>query len=621
MTVTPKRLRAPEDLTVLRQSLVDRTDDRKPRIAVCGDTGCAVCGSLGLASSFKEIIERRGLKDRVGLKVTGCLGFCEQGPVVLVFPGEIFYRKVGPGDVEEIIDRTVLGGELVERLLYRDPITGQKLPRCSDLPFYKNQTRVLLEGNWRIDPNDIYDYIARGGYSAVAKALYEMTPEDVISEVKEARLRGRGGAGFPTGLKWEICRKTKGDTKYVVCNADEGDPGAFMDRSLLEGNPHSVLEGMIIAGIGIGARHGVIYVRAEYPTAVVKIRNAIEQASELGLLGENILGSDFSFDVTISKGAGAFVCGEETALLLSAEGKVGEPRQKPPFPAEKGYKGKPTVINNVETFANVPLIIKNGAAEYRRVGTEKSGGTKIFCLVGKVNNTGLVEVPLGITLREIIFGIGGGIKNGKRFKAVQTGGPSGGCLPEQMLDLKVDFEELSRAGSIMGSGGMIVMDEDTCVVDIARYFLQFLKSESCGKCFSCREGINRMLEIVEGIAAGEGSPEDLDLLEELACAVKDASMCGLGQTSANPVLSTLRYFRDEYLAHVELKKCPAAVCRALIRFQIDENLCTGCGICRKECPAEAIEGERRKPHTIDPNRCMKCGVCMEVCKFGAITKS
>lgn len=614
------KLAKPDDLKNLREMLKDRLDPKKQRIVVCGDTGCSVCGSRELVPAIEEMLQERGLTGNVELKVTGCLGFCEKGPLVLVFPGAVFYQQVQAEDAVEIVEKTVLQGEIVDRLLYTDPADGRKITCAYDIPFYKLQTRTLLETGWYINPLDIDDYIAREGYAALAKVLSGMPPEAVIAEIKEADLRGRGGAGFPTGLKWEFCRAAAGDEKYILCNADEGDPGAFMDRSLLEGNPHAVLEGVIIAAYAIGAGEGIIYIRIEYPTAILKIEQAVRQARELGLLGKNILGSGFDFEVIISKGAGAFVCGEETALIRAAEGKVGEPRQKPPFPANAGFKGKPTVINNVETFVNVPLIINRGAAVYHETGTESSGGTKIFCLVGKVKNSGLVEVPFGTTLRQIIFGIGGGIKNGKRFKAVQTGGPSGGCLPEEMLDLKVDFKDLAQAGSIMGSGGMIVMDEDTCVVDLARYFLQFLKSESCGKCFSCRVGIQRMLEIYDRITTGTASIEDLDLLEELAVTVKDTSMCGLGQTSANPVLSTLRYFRAEYLAHVKDKRCPAGVCRSLFRYSIDQDLCIGCGSCVEQCHAGAIVETEEGCYSINPDLCTRCGVCVETCASEAIMK-
>jgi NADH-quinone oxidoreductase subunit F len=615
-----KRFAAPEEVMKVRQSLEGRLDGNRPRLAICGDTGCTVCGADGLAAAVKEVMERKDPAGRLELKVTGCLGFCEQAPVVLVFPGAYFYRKVKAADAEEIVEKALLQEGPVARLLYTDPSSGKKIACAGEIPFYRHQERVLLDANWHVNPLDIYDYLARGGYAALLKVLGGMSPGEVLGEMKEARLRGRGGAGFYTWLKWELCRTRAGSKKYVICNADEGDPGAFMDRSLLEGNPHAVLEGMLIAGYAIGAVEGIVYLRTEYPTAVAKLDQAVRQARELGFLGEDILGSGFAFDISIVRGAGAFVCGEETALIRAAEGKVGEPRQKPPFPAESGYRGRPTVINNVETFANVPLIVNRGAVAYRAAGTENSGGTKIFCLVGKVNNSGLVEVPFGTPLRKIVFDIGGGIKGGKRFKAVQTGGPSGGCLPEEKLDLRVDFEDLAGAGSIMGSGGMIVMDEDTCVVDVTRYFLNFLKDESCGKCFSCRVGVDRMLEIVGGITEGAGSEEDLALLEELALVVKDTSMCGLGQTAANPVLSTLRYFRSEYLAHVREKRCPAKVCRALFRYRVDEDLCSGCGFCARECSAGAIGEGPDGLYLIDPAVCNRCGVCVEACASDAITK-
>ena len=569
-----KRLTSPEDLSWLQESLKNRLDEKRSRIILCGDTGCRVCGSAELATALKETLEKWGLAETVEFKSTGCLGFCEKAPVLLIFPGAIFYQKVQASDAEEIVEKTILKNEVLERLLYTDPEDGKKITSAYDIPFYKNQTRLLLDANWHTDPLDIFDYIARGGYSALAKIVGTMEPQAVTAMVKDAKLRGRGGAGFSTGLKWDLCRRAEGNEKYVICNADEGDPGAFMDRSLLEGNPHAVLEGMLIAGFAVGAKEGIIYIRIEYPTAVAKIEEAIRQARDLGLMGNNVLGSGFNFEIVISKGAGAFVCGEETSLIRAAEGGVGEPRQKPPFPSEVGYKGKPTVINNVETLANVPVIIRWGTDAYRNIGTSRSGGTKIFCLVGKVNNAGLIEVPFGTTLTEVIFGIGGGIPKGKGFKAIQTGGPSGGCLPREMLDLPIEFEEFAAAGSIIGSGGMIVMDEDTCIVDMARYFLEFLKKESCGKCFSCRVGIDRMLEILDKITKGLARESDLDLLEELAVTVKEASMCGLGQTAPNQVLSSLRYFREEYLIHIRDKNCPASVCEALFQSP-----------CQNSCPA------------------------------------
>jgi len=613
-------LKSPADLELMRKRLKEARGRRENYLAVCGDTGCTVWGSNTIKDSLQDCLKRKGFLEKVDIKFTGCLGLCESGPVIIVFPQEIFYQKVKEADIEEIIDKTVLKGEVVERLLFEDPTSGQKYIYASDIPFYKNQVRVLLGNNWINDPNSIEDYIAIDGYKALGRALTEMSPAEVVEEIKISHLRGRGGAGFPTGRKWEECYKASSDHKYIICNADEGDPGAFMDRSLLEGNPHAVLEGLIIGGYAVGASEGIIYIRAEYPTAVDKLSLAINNAEKLGLLGENIMGSGFNFYVSISIGAGAFVCGETSALVSSIEGKVGEPRQKPPHLVERGLWNKPTVVNNVETLANVPYIILNGAGEFCRTGTKESRGTKIFSLVGKVNNTGLVEVPLGITLREIIFEIGGGIKDGGKFKAVQTGGPSGGCLPEMFLDSPVDFEELKAAGSMMGSGGMIVMDEETCMIDVARYFLRFLKDESCGKCFSCREGISRMLEIADSIARGTGSLEELELLKELGSAVKDSSMCGLGQSSANPVLSTIRYFEDEYKDHILENKCPAGVCRELISFDIDSVFCNTCGACIKNCPASAVCEDKEGQPVIIQEACSKCGTCLETCKHGAVLK-
>jgi len=620
MNVLSGRVQTLQALEKLREQLKKSRREEATYLAVCGDTGCSVWGSKNVRKGFEEYLKAQGLSEKIGLKFTGCLGLCESGPVVMVFPQGIFYQKVKEEDVEEIIERTVLKGEIIERLLYRDPQRGEKYIYAGEIPFYKNQKRVLLANNWKNDPTSIEDYLALDGYKAFAKALTEMTPQEIIEEVKKSLLRGRGGAGFPTGKKWQECYDAVSEEKYIICNADEGDPGAFMDRSLMEGNPHLVLEGLMIGGYAIGAREGIVYIRAEYPTAVAKVRLAIAQAEELGLLGENILGTGFNFNISVSIGAGAFVCGETSALVASVEGRVGEPRQKPPHLAERGYRNKPTVINNVETLANIPYIIQYGAESFSLTGTAKSKGTKIFSLVGKVNNTGLVEVPLGMTLREIIFDIGGGIKNGKKFKAVQTGGPSGGCLPASLLDTPADFEELSAAGSMMGSGGMIVMDEETCMVDVARYFLRFLEDESCGRCFSCREGISRMLEIVEDISRGESSLEQLELLKELAVAVKETTLCGLGQTSANPVLATIRYFEDEYLAHILEKRCPAGVCQELIYFSIDAAFCQGCGLCLKKCPAGAILGEKKQPHNILTDKCTKCGICLETCKYNAVVK-
>jgi NADH-quinone oxidoreductase subunit F len=620
MNVLHMRLKTPDDLDKLRDDIRQKQEKDKSFLAVCGGTGCSSSGSEKVREVFQQYLNRHNLKKKTTLKFTGCLGLCERGPVVIIFPQGIFYQKVQESDVEEIIEKTFLKGEIIERLLYQDPVNGEKFIYADDIPFLKKQKRILLGNNWLMEPTSIEDYISLGGYQSVVKALTKMTPPEVIAEIKKARLRGRGGAGFPSGIKWQECYDAVSKQKYFICNADEGDPGAFMDRSLLEGNPHSVLEGLIIGGYATGASEGIIYVRSEYPTAVKNVKTAIAQAENLGLLGENILGTGFHFKISVSTGAGAFVSGETTALVAAVEGRLGEPRQKPPHLVERGLWGKPTVINNVETLANVPYIISYGAENFLRLGTEKSGGTKIFSLVGKVNNTGLVEVPLGMTLREIIFDIGGGIKNGKKFKAVQTGGPSGGCLPVSLLDSPTDFEKLNSAGSMMGSGGMIVMDEETCMVDIARYFLRFLEDESCGRCFSCREGISRMLEIVEDITRGKGSVEQLELLKELANVVKDSSLCGLGQTAANPVLATIRYFEDEYFAHILEKRCPAGVCRDLIRFSINEELCQGCDLCLKKCPGEAIRGEKRQPHTILGDKCTKCGICLETCKYNAVVK-
>jgi NADH-quinone oxidoreductase subunit F len=545
---------------------------------------------------------------------------CELGPIVIVEPGDILYHSVEEPDVAEIFRETVLGGQLVERLLYEDTSSGEKRKSPGDIPFYSVQKRIVLEQNGRVDPTSIDDYIAAGGYVALAKALSEMEPEAIIDQVETAGLRGRGGGGFLTARKWRGCREAHGKPKYVICNGDEGDPGAFMDRSVMEGNPHSVLEGMTIGAYAIGARHGYIYVRNEYPLAVEHLKNAIDQSRELGLLGENILGSGFSFDIRINRGGGAFVCGESTALMASLEGRVGEPRAKYIHTVESGLNGKPTTLNNVETWANVPAIVRHGGDWFASIGTERSKGTKVFSLVGKITNTGLVEVPMGISLRQIIEEIGGGVKEGKQFKAVQTGGPSGGCIPAGHLDAPVDFDELTKLGSMMGSGGMIVMDEDNCMVNVAKYFLGFLKSESCGKCTPCREGIPQMLEILERISRGEGEPADLDRLETLAELLADASLCALGSTAANPVMSTLRYFREEYEEHIANRHCPARECKGLFIYQIDAEACTGCTICARNCPVDAIAGERRETHIIDQAVCTQCNTCFEKCPFGAVIK-
>jgi NADH-quinone oxidoreductase subunit F len=587
---------------------------KKVCISVCGGTGCHAYHCEKVSAAFGEEVRERGLTSHIEVKTTGCHGFCERGPIVVIFPENIFYQRVMPEDVKEIIDGLLNGRTIVERLLYVDPTSGQKAVHVDEVMFYQKQHRLILGNNGRIDPGSIEDYLDLDGYEALKKALKRMSRDEVIDEVQRSGLRGRGGAGFPTGLKWKICSRAAGPVKYVICNADEGDPGAYMDRSILEGNPHSVLEGMIIGAYAIGAREGIIYVRTEYPLAIKNLRVAIAQAQEHNFLGRDILSSGFDFRVRICQGAGAFVCGEETALIASIEGEEPpEPRVRPPFPAESGLWGKPTNNNNVETWANVPWIINKGADWYARIGTGKSKGTKIFSLVGKVNNTGLVEVPMGITLRDIIFDIGGGIPHNKRFKAVQTGGPSGGCIPARLLDLPVDFERLNEAGSMMGSGGMVVMDEDTCMVDVAKYFLGFLKDESCGKCVSCREGTQQMYDIVTRITEGTGREDDIELLENLGTVVQSASMCGLGQSAANPVLSTLKYFRDEYDAHILEHRCPAHVCKALIAYDIDPELCKGCMLCARACPAQAIIGKPKEPHRIDQKKCIKCGICITIC--------
>jgi len=572
-----------------------------------------------VVEAFEQEINNRQLGGKVTLKVTGCHGFCERGPLVVIEPGGIFYQRVKAKDVPEILAETISKGRTVDRLLYADQKTGQKIAHENEVPFYKLQSRLVFGSNGTIDPTSIDDYLAVGGYEALARALFRMSPEEVIEEVRKAGLRGRGGGGFPTAVKWASTRQAHDATKYVICNADEGDPGAYMDRSLVEGNPHSVLEGMIIGAYAIGSHQGFIYVRNEYPLAVENAGIALEQARAYGLLGENILGSGFDFDVTINRGGGAFICGESTALIASLEGQVGEPRAKYVHTSEKGLWDKPTNLNNVETWANVPLIINRGADWYAGIGTEKSKGTKIFSLVGKINNTGLVEVPMGITMREIIFDIGGGIPGGKKFKAVQTGGPSGGCIPESLLDIPIDFDELKKVGSMMGSGGMIVMDENTCMVDIARYFVSFLEGESCGKCLPCREGLRQMCAILTGITEGKGKEGDIELLEELSRTLIDTALCGLGATAPNPVMSTIRYFRDEYEAHIRDKKCPAGVCKALITFSVDPRKCTSCGLCVKACPVGAITGMgKKKPVVLDEDKCIRCGSCYEVCKFDAI---
>ncbi len=613
------KLTSISDLSKLRENIADQNSQFKTTITLCGGPGCLALGSEIIKNAFESELKKSNLDNEVRVIFSGCHGFCEQGPLVVIRPEGILYCKVREEDAASVVSETLIKGEILQRLLYEDPISGEKITYEKDIPFYRAQKRMLLGQNELVDPAVIEDYIVSGGYGNLCKVLTEMGPDDVISEIKSSGLRGRGGAGFPTGRKWESCRRADGDVKYVICNCDEGDPGAYMDRSLLEGNPHLILEGMLIGAYAIGAQEGYIYVRHEYPRAWENAGIAIRQARELGLLGENILGSGFSFDVQIARGGGAFVCGESTALIASLEGRPGEPRDKQHLhTTESGLWGRPTNLNNVETWANVPIIIDRGADWYSRVGTSLSKGTKIFSLVGKVKNTGLVEVPMGATLREIVYAIGGGTSNGKSLKAIQTGGPSGGCIPGELLDLPVDYEELTRAGSMMGSGGMIVMDESTCMVDVSRYFLKFLMEESCGKCLPCREGIKRMYQMLTDIVEGRAEEGHLELLEELAWVVKESSLCGLGKSAPNPVLSTLQYFRSEYEAHVEQKRCPAGVCTALITYFIDSEACTGCGACAKTCPHEAIQGERKKPHKIDPGLCTRCGSCMEACKFEAI---
>ncbi|NSW82888.1 MAG: NADH-quinone oxidoreductase subunit NuoF [Syntrophothermus sp.] len=589
-------------------------------VLVCCGTGCLANGSMDVFRALQKRLEAEGgeFQVRTYTKATGCNGWCEKGPLVKIVPDDITYCNVKASDVPAIVDKTLKKGEVVKKLLYRDPKTKKYFKSHREISFYTKQLKVALRNIGEIDPANIQDYIARDGYQALAKVLKSMSPEQVIDEVQRSGLRGRGGAGFPTGLKWKACASQAAEPRYVVCNGDEGDPGAFMDRSIMEGDPHSVIEGMIIGAYAVGAAAGFIYVRDEYDLAVVNLGRAIEDARRSGYLGDNILGSGFSFDIEIVRGGGAFVCGEETALLASIEGNVGEPRDKYVYPTEKGLWGQPTVINNVESWANVPVIINRGADEWARVGTATSKGTKVFSLVGKVYNTGLVEVPMGTTLREIIFDIGGGIPNGRQFKAVQTGGPSGGCIPASLIDLPVDFDSLTSVGSMMGSGGMIVMDDRTCMVEVARYYLNFLAGESCGKCVPCREGIRRMLEILTRICNAQGHPEDLEILSSLGETLQVASLCGLGKTAPNPVLSTLRYFRDEYVAHIVEKRCPAGVCRSMTEFYIDASLCTGCGLCKKNCPADAISGEIKEVHVIDQDRCIKCGECINNCKFQAV---
>ena len=615
------KLRSAVELEELRDRIRSQRDPDKPCIAICAGTGCLAYGCLDLVSAFRDEIHNRGLQDKVDVRATGCPGFCERGALLTIYPQGIFYQRVKIEDVPEIISETVLKGHTIGRLLYADPNTGEFFIKEADVPFYRKQQRLLLGNNNKIDPTSIEDYLAIGGYAALSKVLFQMSPEHILDQISQSGLRGRGGGGFPAATKWESVRNARGNTKYVVCNCDEGDPGAFMDRSLMEGNPHSVLEGMTIGAYAIGSNTGYVYVRHEYPMAVENVTTAIKQAEEYGLLGANILASGFDFKVKVTRGGGAFICGESTALMASLEGRIGEPRPKHIHTAVSGLYGRPTNLNNVETWANVPLIISRGADWYSQIGTDGSKGSKIFSLVGKINNTGLVEVPMGITLRKIVYDIGGGIPGGKRFKAVQTGGPSGGCIPDSLIDLPVDFDRLTEAGSMMGSGGMIVMDEDTCMVDVARYFTKFLTEESCGKCVPCREGLDRMLDILTDVTEGRGKEEDIGLLEDLGSVIKEASLCALGGTAPNPVLSTVRYFGDEYEAHIKEKRCPAGVCKALITFTIDEEKCTGCRVCARECPQGAISGEKKQLHKIDQDKCIKCGLCRDSCKFDAITVS
>jgi NADH:ubiquinone oxidoreductase subunit F (NADH-binding)/NAD-dependent dihydropyrimidine dehydrogenase PreA subunit/(2Fe-2S) ferredoxin len=616
--ITMTTLNSCRELEHLRERLREQRQNIATTVMICGGTGCKTSGSQAVIEALRNELSRQEMDTNVRLCVTGCHGFCEQGPVIIIEPGNIFYCHVTPEDAFEIVYQTVSRREVVERLLYTDPVSGETFRTMSEIPFYRAQDRQVLSRNMYVDPCSIEDYIAAGGYSALTKVLRGMEPDNVVSEVASSGLRGRGGGGFPTGRKWTECREAPGDEKYVICNADEGDPGAYMDRCVLEGNPHLVLEGMMIGAWGIGAQKGYIYVRNEYPLAVQHSRTAVAQARELGLLGNNIMGTSFSFDVEVARGGGAFVCGESTALIASIEGKVGEPRPKDIHTAVDGLYHKPTTLNNVETWANVPAIIMNGSSWFSSRGSNGSKGTKILALTGRIKNTGLVEVAMGTPIRTVVFDIGGGSANGSPVKAVQTGGPSGGCLPVDMFDLAIDFDVLSQAGSMIGSGGMVVMDEETCMVDVAKYFLTFLQDESCGKCVPCRLGIDRMLEIITDITEGRGTPEQLDLLEELADTVSQTALCGLGKTAPNPVLSTLRYFRSEYETHIREKKCPAGVCKALITYSIDPELCNGCGVCLRACPYGAITGSKKEVHVIDARLCQKCGICRSECKFDAI---
>ena len=606
------KLHSIKEFEELSKKIIENQDSKKHIISISSGTCGHASGSIEVEEALKQAV--KGYEDKIDLKLTGCHGFCAVEPNIVIFPEKIFYKNLKPEDAPNII-QSILKGEIIDNLVISE--NGTKYNHINEIPFYKLQKRILTGDNPLIDPTKIEDYVTIGGYKALIKAL-SMQPKEIIEEIKRSRLRGRGGAGFPTGIKWEIASKQKSDVKYIICNADEGDPGAYMDRNLLEGNPQLIIEGMIIGAYAIGANKGWVYVRDEYPLAVENVTINIKQAREMGFLGKNILNTGFDFDIEITRGAGAFVCGEETALIHSIEGKRGNPSQRPPFPAQIGLFGKPTNINNVETWANVPKIIENGADWYANIGTETSKGTKIFSLVGKVKNTGLVEVPMGITIEEIVSDIGCGTPNGKKIKAIQTGGPSGGCIPQDHFNLPIDYESLKQAGSIMGSGGMIVMDEDTCMVDFARYFTNFLQAESCGKCSSCREGTQRMFEILTDITEGKANDASIELLEELAYVIKETSLCGLGQTAPNPVLSTIKYFKNEYIAHIKDKKCPAGVCRALIIYKVDQEKCTGCGVCKIYCPEGAIVGELKQPHLINQDKCIKCGICKDNCKFDSI---
>ncbi len=606
------------DLEKIRERVAKEKEKFKYRALVCGDTGCRASGSLPIKDALKNAVEKAGLNGKVEIVLTGCNGFCSVGPLMTVFPEGVFYQRLEDKDVEEIVESHFGKDRPVERCMHKDPRSGEIFRTISEIPYFTLQHQRVMRAMGKIDPESVDEYIWWDGYAAAAKALIEMKPARIIAEIKESGLRGRGGGGFPTGLKWEFCANSKGDEKYVLCNADEGDPGAFMDRAVMEATPHAVLEGMIVAARAIDSHQGYIYCRAEYPLAVKRLNLAIERAKDYGLLGKDILGSGFDFDVEVYMGAGAFVCGEETALMASIEGRRGNPRPRPPFPAVSGLWKKPTILNNVETYANVPLIIREGGEVCGEIGTEGSKGTKVFAVTGNVNNVGLVEVEMGTRLGKVIFELCGGIPEGKKLKAAQLGGPSGGCIPAEVMDIPIDYEEITKAGAIMGSGGLIVMDEDACMVDMARYFMDFCQDESCGKCTPCRVGTRRMLQILERIRDGEGREGDVELLKDLASIIKDSSLCGLGQTAPNPVLSTIRYFRNEYDAHIRDKTCPAKVCKALITFKVDEEKCTGCRACAQACPVGAISGEKKKPHLIDQELCVKCGTCLQKCKFDAV---